>query len=90
MLLLLNANDDVNDVVAPDDHVRLSIKIALCVCVFYLIGVFTHYIILTYNTAFSRAYVEMTVKCQSCCARCSKTGHIASRQTFHRDAGQTG
>jgi len=32
----------------------------------------------------------MRVKCQSCCASCSKTGHIASRQTFHRDAGQTG
>ena len=30
----------------------------------------------------------MRVKCQSCCANAQKVGHIASRQTLHRDARQ--
>ena len=32
----------------------------------------------------------MRVKCQSCCTNAQKAGHIASRQTLHWDAGQTG
>jgi len=38
MLLVLNANDDVNDVVAPVDHVKLSIKMHfVCVCFIQLV-----------------------------------------------------